>query len=143
MSPTDFVEKNDKEKRLSHIKNLFLIAAADGKVHPNEIDLISQVSVRIGLSGEELKYVMNNPQDIPFAPPSAFNDKILQLHDMFRLIMIDGTVEGNEIILIHYFAGKLGFNSKDVEEIVSEMINGIKRGIEINKLILELGEKYS
>ncbi|MFW5804160.1 MAG: TerB family tellurite resistance protein, partial [bacterium] len=64
MSTKDFVEKKDKEERLSHIKTLFLIAASDGKIHPNEIDLITRVSVRIGLSGEELNFVMNNPQDI-------------------------------------------------------------------------------
>lgn len=134
---------SDQKKRLSHVKNLILIAAADGKIDKSEIKLISTIATRVGLSVEELNSILKNPQKISFSPPSKFDEKIIQLYDMVFLMMIDGEIHKNEVALCQYYATKLGFEREIIEKIVLAIINAIKEGQNLDQVTSTLKKEYA
>ena len=48
MALIDLFDSHTKKKRLSHIKNLIAIAAADGHIDPEEVALIFDIGGKIG-----------------------------------------------------------------------------------------------
>ena len=143
MAVIDLFNSGDKKKRLSHIKNLILIAAADGEIDKNEISLISGIAARVGLSTNELDEILRSPKSISFSPPKEFKEKIEQLYDMVLLMMIDGKIHANEVALCKIFAMKLGFKHDIIEKIVLSIVQMIEKGQTPEKVKADLEKEYA
>jgi uncharacterized tellurite resistance protein B-like protein len=143
MALIDLFDSGDKKKRLSHIKNLIALAASDGEIDKNELDLIFKIGARVGLSNDELSRIIERPDSISFKIPDSFGDRIEQLHDMVLIMMIDGELHENEITLCKLIAIKLGFKHQIIDKMVSDIIEQIKKGIALNILLNNLKREYA
>lgn len=134
----EIFDSRDKKKRLSHIKNLVLLASSDGSFDESEMKLIFNIGIKAALSPRELERIFNRPESISFAPPDSFSERIEQLYDMVMVMMVDGEFHENEIALCKAVAIKLGFRHEIIDKIVVETIEMIAKGIATERALAKL-----
>lgn len=143
MALIDLFDSGDKKKRLSHIKNLVALAASDGEIDKNELDLIFKVGARVELSRDELLRIIQRPSSIDFKAPDNFRERIVQLYDMVLIMMIDGEIHDNEIALCKITAMRLGFKHQIIDKMVVDVIDMIIRGLALDIVLSNLERQYA
>jgi len=143
MALIDLFDSGDKKKRLSHIKNLVALAASDGEIDKNELDLILRIGAQVGLTREELLRIIQRPQSISFRAPDSFRERIEQLYDMVLIMMIDGEIHENEVALCKLTAIRLGFKHQVIEKIVEDVIDMIAKGLALEMVLSDLERQYA
>ena len=108
------------DKRLSHLKNLMIIAFADGVLDPMEKEFIIEKASLLGIEQKELKDL--------FKEALKFNQKIVQtsvkkeeqMADAILMAVLDGHLHENEQIILHEMGTALGFSKEYVDEIIQK-----------------------
>ncbi len=129
MAIFDLFDSGEKKKRLSHIKNLLFLAGQDGEVTKDEVDLILSIAVENGLSPEEFKRILERPGSISFHPPTTYKERIEQLIDLVKVMMVDGEIDANELLFCKAIADKMGFDHKIIDKIVHDIVEAVVKGV--------------
>lgn len=116
-----------RKAKLSHLKGLVALAMADGKLEKSELAAIAAVCSREGLSETDLKKCIENPGSIEFNPPKDDETKIKYLRDMVLLMMCDGNIDDNEVLVCKLTAEALGFKHEVIDAMVLDIIEDITR----------------
>lgn len=139
MSFLDLFDSRDKKKRLSHIRNLIMLALSDGTFDKSEMELITKIGISAGLTPNELQRIFARPDSIDFYPPETYRERIEQLYDMVLVMMVNTEIHENEILICKLIAEKLGFKhtiiDKMVRDTIDMIINGIAFDIAVNELL--------
>jgi uncharacterized tellurite resistance protein B-like protein len=106
--------ENQSERRMSHLKNIFTIALADGKIDSNELNTIFSIAQKIGISKEEFDRVVKNNESIKNKFPVAFKDKHTQLCHLIAMMFVDGQIDNNELSYCYQLSEKLGYDKLGV-----------------------------
>jgi len=109
------------------VKNAIAVMLADERIDPNEIQLLSMICQRVGLSEKQLKAILQNPQSIEFTPAKNPNDRMQQLVDMVAMMMIDMEIDPREMEVCIHLASKLGFRPSSVTGLVQHIINELEK----------------
>lgn len=120
------MEDNDNKVRLGQIKNLLMLAMADGRIDEDELAMIAMVAVREGMSAEQFDALIDDPDSVRIEIPEDYDTRARYLRDMVELMMIDGEIHENELNICQVYAVALGFNPSTVEDTVIEIINTMK-----------------
>lgn len=112
---------------LGQVKNLIMLALADGKATESELAVIAGIAAREHLTQEELDNLINNPDSVHITLPDDEATRQRYLKDMVQLMMIDGDLDDTELAMCKLYAIRLGFESTSVEEIVLDMANRLER----------------
>ncbi len=123
----DMFHSKSKRLELGHLKALLALAAADGKIEKSELVAIAAICNREGISETEFKQCLENPESIPYEKPSDNNTKIQYLKDMVSLMMIDGNIDDNEIVLCKLTAESLGFRNEVIDAMILDIIVELKK----------------
>ncbi|MCS6968252.1 MAG: TerB family tellurite resistance protein [Cytophagales bacterium] len=115
----------ETKRRKSHIMNLLVVAAADGKITRPELEFLAHVAERIYMPREEFLDVIQNPQDVIFYPPESDRERLDQLYDLVCMMMIDGEIDQDEVIRCKMFAQRLGFRAGVIDAIVEHVIDKV------------------
>ena len=115
------------ETKLLHLKNLVIIALADGKLDPLEKEFIIEKASMLGIEEKEL--------DILFTEALEFKNKLFQteinreeqLADAVLMAVLDGYVHDNEQIILRELADVLGFSKEYVDDIIQKSFELWKR----------------
>lgn len=127
MGILNWFKRNDNNKeKLSHLKNLVTLSLADGKLEKAELAAISAVISREGMTQKDLEKCIKDPRSIEFVPPTSNNTKIQYLKDMVCLMMADGNIDNNEIMVCKMTAEMLGFRNDVIDVMIMEIIEEIK-----------------
>jgi len=131
MSIFSFKSQSQKEKETT-VKNAIAVMLADERIDPNEMQLLSIICQRVGLSEKQFKAILQNPQSIEFTPAKNPNDRMQQLVDMVAMMMIDAEIDPREMEICIHLASKLGFRPSSVTGLVQHIINELEksRGIQ-------------
>jgi len=143
MALIDLFDSGNKKKRLSHIKNLVALAASDGEIDQNELNLIFSIGEKVGLSRDELLRIIQRPNSISFRAPDYFRERIEQLYDMVLVMMIDGEVHENEVALCKLTAIRLGFKHQVIDKMVHDVIEIIAKGLALELVMSDLERQYA
>ena len=138
MNFLELFDSRDKKKRLSHIRNLLALALADGSIDKSELDLIIRISVKSGLTPDEMNRILERPDSVKFYPPDNDSDRIEQLYDMVLVMMVDSELHENEIALCKLTALRLGFKHQIIDRMVSDITGIIMKGIALEMALSEL-----
>ena len=106
---------------LGQVKNLIMLALADGKATKSELAVIAGIAAREQLTQEELDNLIDNPDSVHITLPDDEATRQRYLKDMVQLMMIDGDLNDTELSMCKLYAITLGFESTSVEQIVLEM----------------------
>ena len=121
MSTIELKNHGDRKKLLSHIRNLVALAYADGKFSDEERQYVANVANEAGLTAEEMKQIIEDPESIRFIMPANDIEKIEHLYDLILLMMIDGDLNENEIIFCRAMAIKMKIPYQVVDEMVAKI----------------------
>lgn len=131
----DLFLSSESKKRRCHIKNLLLIAAADGHIDRAESDFLLHVANRLYMPADEFMDVIKNINDTSFYPPTSDEERLDQLIDLVNMMLIDGNIDDNEVRICQSFALKLGFKPIIIQKIVNATIHAVAHKITRDEIL--------
>lgn len=115
-----------EDKRLGQVKNLIMLALADGKATESELALIASIASREELTQEQLDHLIEHPGTVHIELPENDEQKLQYIQDMVALMMIDGDLDDNELAMCKIYAIMLGYESSIVEKMVLDIAEKLK-----------------
>ena len=98
------------DKSKTHIKNLIVLACADGKILNSELDMIAQKAHDSGVLLDELETWLNNAHEIALEIPKKEGEREQHLLDMIKLGLADGYFCQSEYDLCKMMIEKLPYS---------------------------------
>ena len=106
---------------------MVLLAHADGVVDQSELAAIAMVMQRDGLTDADFKRCIEDPKSINYQIPASDRERNLYLADMIMLMLADGDINKNELLLCKLTAVSLGFKHDIVDNVITRLIEQIKK----------------
>lgn len=113
---------NEDKAKFTHIKALVVTALADGKVDDAEKAMLAIVAKREGLSDEEFKQILQGKNKVKYTIPEDEETKINYLKDMATMMIIDGSIDKEELKLCISAAKSFGLSEEKTKEILDEVV---------------------
>lgn len=110
--------QSSKEK-LGLLKQLILVANADGKIREAEYQLLLGLAAQMGVSKDEFEKVFDVGVEITL--PETDADRILQFHRMILMLNVDADAAPVEIEMVRKMGIMLGLNPQAIEIVLEEM----------------------
>ena len=114
-----------EQMRLGQLKNLVMLAAADGKVTDSELAVLLVVASRENITPDEFNRVIEDPDSITIDLPEDEDTKLAYLRDMVALMMVDGELEEQELAICKVYAMALGYRSSIVDGMIAGVIDSL------------------
>lgn len=112
-----------KNQRLGQLKNLVMLAAADGNFTDSELAVLLAVASRENITPEEFDKVIDNPESVTIDLPTDEDTKLDYLRDMVALMMIDGELDEQEMAMCKVYAMTLGYRSSIVDGMIAGIVD--------------------
>lgn len=109
--------------KLSHLRNLILLASVDEHEDPVEYDYIRDVMKREQMNESDYEFCSTNSAAIDYVVPEAFSERLEYLHDMIQLMMLDGDCDDREMELCRECAEMMNIPSRSGENLVDSMVS--------------------
>ncbi len=93
----------------NHIKNLIVLACADGRILDSELGIIAQKAIDSGISLDELESWLNNAHELVLDIPKVEEEREKHLIDMINLGLADGRFCQSEYDLCKMMVEKLPY----------------------------------
>ena len=107
------------EEKLGLLKQLILVANADGKIKEVEYQLLLGLAANLGVSKEDFDKVFEPGVEVSM--PKQLSDRIIQFHRMILLMNVDMDASPAEMDMIRKMGIMLGLNPQAIEIVLSEM----------------------
>lgn len=111
-------------QQLDQLKNLVIMAAADGSLAEEEISLLVDRCAELGLSEEALEkaiaFALSGEAKLRFPVDRQQQDQMLT--DLMRMMAADGVLTEVEKRLFALAAAKMGINKDDLEKLIDRLI---------------------
>lgn len=112
-----------ENQRLGQLKNLVMLAAADGNFTDSELAVLLAVVSRENITPEEFDKVIDNPESVTIDLPTDEDTKLDYLRDMVALMMIDGELDEQEMAMCKVYAMTLGYRSSIVDGMIAGIVD--------------------
>lgn len=113
--------ENGKTHR-SHLKNLMVLAMADGHMAIGEEHLLIAIAHRLGLNEVDIEDIKQNLDNIDFLLPRLYDDRIEQLNDLFTLMSVDGHIDEEELEMCRKLGRRYELPDQSIEEMLQRFI---------------------
>lgn len=110
---------NDK---ISHLKNLMVLAMADGHIALEEEHLLIAMAHQLGLNENIVQEIKSDFDNIEFKLPDLYEDRIEQLNDLLTLMTIDGSADSSEIDLFKKVAGRFELPESTISQLLKKYL---------------------
>lgn len=127
-------------KNKSHLSNLIALALADGKLVDQEKGLFKKIGLQMGYSDEEVDRLLAQEITADFVFPENKTDRYKQLYDLLSMIMVDGHIHENEVVLIKKYARQLDFEDEIVDPLIHKIREYLEKGYNNNQLTTNLSD---
>ncbi len=114
--------KNDQQ-RLGQLKNLVMLAAADGHLTDSEMAVLLAVASREKLTPDEFNKVIDDPDSVTIDLPEDEDTKLAYLRDMVAMMMIDGELNEQEMAICKLYAMALDYRGSIVDGMIAGVID--------------------
>ena len=128
MSFLDHFDHPDRKQQKEHFGHLLQIALADGKIENSELEMLYRSGKKMGLTKEEIDYLLEDSKKSAFIPPYELSKRFEQLYDIVGMVYADGQINSGEMRLTTSMAIKLGFPEDEIPFLLTLLINGVKNG---------------
>ncbi len=118
--------------------NLYNMVLADGNVKPEELVQVYKIGLRHGVSPAEFNQLLLSP--VAATLPDTLEKKVSNLYDLTEIILVDGTVDENEIDALRRYCLLFGFEEENASAIADFMIEKVKNGYSLNDILKEVQE---
>lgn len=111
--------------RLDQLKNLLLLAAADGSLNESEIKLLGARCRRWGIDdaqfAEAIEYALK--PDAELVIPPRVEDREALLRDMLRVMAADGRLAESEKDLFALAAATMGVSRERLDALIDSLVD--------------------
>lgn len=114
-----------EQQRLGQLKNLVMLAAADGRLTDSELAVLLAVASRENISPDEFNRVIEDPDSVTIDLPEDEDTKLAYLRDMVALMMVDGELEEQELAICKIYAMALGYRSSIVDGMIAGVLDSL------------------
>jgi uncharacterized tellurite resistance protein B-like protein len=125
MEKKEKTNNSQDRQRLGQLKNLVMLAMADGKLTDSELAVIIAVASRENISPDDLTKVIEDPDSVNINLPDDEDTKLAYLRDMVALMMVDGDLEEQELAICKIYAMALGYRSSIVDGMIAGVIDSL------------------
>lgn len=125
MEKKEKTNNSQDRQRLGQLKNLVMLAMADGKLTDSELAVILAVASRENISPDDLTKVIEDPDSVNINLPDDEDTKLAYLRDMVALMMVDGDLEEQELAICKIYAMALGYRSSIVDGMIAGVIDSL------------------
>jgi uncharacterized tellurite resistance protein B-like protein len=133
MNIFDLFSSKDKRAKLSHLKNLIVLTMADGKIEKSELASIAAVCSREDISDSDFKKCLENPESIEFIAPKDDKTRLRYLTDMVLLMMSDGNIDENEMVICKMTAEALGYRHEVIDAMILDIMADLSKKVKSQK----------
>lgn len=110
--------------QLDHLKNLVVMASADGSLTEQEIALLIDRCAELGLAEEDLEtaisFAMSGNAKLKFPVDRLEQDRMLS--DLIRMMAADGKLSEVEKRLFALAAAKMGVERSELDMIIDRLV---------------------
>ena len=117
------IDNPQEQQRLGQLKNLVMLAAADGKVTDSELAVLVAVASRENITPEEFNRVIEDPDSVTIELPEDEDTKLAYLRDMVAMMMVDGELNEQEMAICKIYAMALGYRGSIVDGMIAGVID--------------------
>jgi uncharacterized tellurite resistance protein B-like protein len=111
-------------KRLDHLKNLVVMAVADGSVHEHELAYLSERCAALGLDQDQLaeavSFALSGKAAIQL--PTDPDEQEKMLCDLIRMMAVDGQLNKIEKQLFAVAAAKMGCDRENLNQLIDRLL---------------------
>lgn len=125
MEKKEKTNNSQDRQRLGQLKNLVMLAMADGKLTDSELAVIIAVASRENISPDDLTKVIEDPDSVNINLPDDEDTKLAYLRDMVAMMMVDGDLEEQELAICKIYAMALGYRSSIVDGMIAGVIDSL------------------
>ena len=117
------IDNPQEQQRLGQLKNLVMLAAADGHVTDSEMAVLLAVASRENITPEEFNKVIDDPDSVNITLPEDEETKIAYLRDMVAMMMVDGELDEQEMAICKLYAMALGYRGSIIDGMIAGVID--------------------
>ena len=97
---TSFFEHQKSSFKRNYLRNLIVLAAADGSLGQDEKRLITKIGLRRGLKAWQIQELFETTGRHEVFLPESMANRMNMLYDLMELVYVDRQANENEIIYI-------------------------------------------
>jgi len=110
-------------QRLGQLKNLVMLAAADGNLTDSEMAVLLAVASRENITPDDFNKVIDDPDSVNITLPQDEDTKLAYLRDMVAMMMIDGELDEQEMAICKLYAMALGYRGSIVDGMIAGVVD--------------------
>ncbi len=141
MSFTDLFDSGEHRRNLGHFAAIANMATVDGELNAEEIKLLKRFAVKLDIDEQEYVDIVENAKKYPINPPNNSEKRLERLHDLFRMIFVDHTIDDHERFLIEKYAIGLGFSAEKAKSLIERSIQIFQGGVDFEDYVYLLNKK--
>jgi hypothetical protein len=112
---------------MSHLElfhSLVNLAAVDNKFTDEEIQFLAERAEKWNISSDEFETAIAgiSTGELQVKIPESFEDRVVMLKEMVRLMAVDGELAETEKRLCAYASGRMDFTTQQFAQILDEVI---------------------
>jgi uncharacterized tellurite resistance protein B-like protein len=138
MSISDLFDSEFKNRNKGHFSSMVRVAMADGEMSIEENEFLDKLAVRLEISKEEYKEILENPLRYPINPPYLYTQRLERLYDLTRMVYADHVLGPKQKEILSKFAVALGFTSGNVKYIVDKALSLLVLGVDAETFMYEM-----
>lgn len=119
-----YMSKAELSKRRQHLRNLVVMAFADGSLGEREVNLVADRCAELRLDEYDLRKAVEFGlgDDAALELPSAKADRESLMRDLVRMMAADGRLEESEKRLFALAAAKMSMTAAFVEQLIDQTL---------------------
>lgn len=122
-------ESGERSADKGHFNNLVMLARVDGKIDTTEVNLLSRIATRLGLTSEQVKEIIEHPDQYEMVPPFSREERYERFIQFVEMVNVDGVVDKTEERLVSKYGTSLGFTDESIETKYPVILEKVKAGI--------------
>jgi len=123
-----FLIKQRKQLNRSHIKSLWEVVMADGKIHEDELKLMYSLGAELKMSKREIDKIKDEGDSISFMVPETDEQRFEFIYNFTCMMMADDDIDYREMEICKNYAAELGFKKSIVDELVKSISSNVSVG---------------
>jgi uncharacterized tellurite resistance protein B-like protein len=127
MNFSDFITDNGKKVNKDHYLHLIQISRADGKINPDELDLLHKEGKKFGLTDPEIDQLIQSEALHHYLPPYSLDEKFEHLYNVAQMILADSVITDSERKMIRRFAIEAGFEDNAIDKLLKILLEDIHK----------------
>lgn len=131
-------ESGQHSSKKGLFNNLVMLARVDGKVDDSEIELLSRIAKKLSLTSEQVKEIIEHPDEYPMIPPVTREERCERFIQFVRMMNVDGSIDEREIHLVAKYGIALGFTSPEVDRLEPSVIAKVIAGESDEQILNEI-----